>query len=105
MCWTQLKTIGHSLKNLGPFRTFRPLVSQTGYEPGENHDISFEAPFTLRLAGHIDMLFFRCFCLSLVPSCCSGECCFFSSHSIACGNIFLGNNTLQCLCHKLFSHS
>jgi len=30
---------------------------------GENHDITFEAPFTLRLAGHIDMLFFRCFCL------------------------------------------
>jgi len=30
---------------------------------GETHDISFEAPFTLTLAGHIDMLFFRCFCL------------------------------------------
>ena len=30
---------------------------------GENHDISFEAPFTLRLDGHIDTLFFRCFCL------------------------------------------
>jgi len=30
---------------------------------GENYDRSFEAPFTLRLAGHIDMLFFRCFCL------------------------------------------
>jgi len=30
---------------------------------GETHDISFEAPFTLSLAGHIDMLFFRCFCL------------------------------------------
>ena len=29
----------------------------------ETHDISFEASFTLRLAGHIDMLFFRCFCL------------------------------------------
>ena len=29
----------------------------------ENHDISFEAPFTLRLAGHIDMFFFRYFCL------------------------------------------
>jgi len=28
---------------------------------GENHDISFEAPFTLGLAGHIDMLFFWCF--------------------------------------------
>ena len=28
---------------------------------GETHDISFEAPFTLTLAGHIDMLFFRCF--------------------------------------------
>jgi len=30
---------------------------------GGNHDIRFEAPFTLRLAGHINMLFFRCFCL------------------------------------------
>jgi len=29
---------------------------------GGNHDISFEAPCTLSLAGHIDMLFFRCFC-------------------------------------------
>ena len=29
----------------------------------ENHDISFEAPFALRLAVHIDMSFFRCFCL------------------------------------------
>jgi len=29
----------------------------------ETHDISFEAPCTLRLAGYIDMLFFRCFCL------------------------------------------
>jgi len=27
----------------------------------ENHDTSFEAPFTLRLSGHLDMLFFRCF--------------------------------------------
>jgi len=48
---------------------------------GETHDISFEAPFTLRLAGHNDMLFFRCFCLwSLVYVYCSGECCFLSSH-------------------------
>jgi len=30
---------------------------------GGNHDISFEALFTLSVAGHIDMLFFRCFCL------------------------------------------
>ena len=30
---------------------------------GKTHDTSFEAPFILRLAGHIDMLFFRCFCL------------------------------------------
>jgi len=30
---------------------------------GENQDKSFKAPFTLSLAGHIDMLFFRCFCL------------------------------------------
>jgi len=28
---------------------------------GRNNDVSFEAPFTLRLAGHIDMLFFWCF--------------------------------------------
>jgi len=30
---------------------------------GENHDISFEAPFTLSLSSHIGMLFFRRFCL------------------------------------------
>jgi len=48
---------------------------------GENHDINLEAPFTLSLAGHIDMLFFRCFCLqSLVSTYCSGECCFSPSH-------------------------
>ena len=52
MCWTQLKTIGHSLKNLGPFQ-------KTGYVPGDNHDVSFEASSTLRLAGHIDMLFYN----------------------------------------------
>jgi len=28
----------------------------------ETHYISLEAPFTLRPAGHIDMVFFRCFC-------------------------------------------
>jgi len=28
---------------------------------GENQDISLETTFTLRLAGHIDMLFFWCF--------------------------------------------
>jgi len=27
---------------------------------GETHDISFKASFTLKLADHIDMLFFRC---------------------------------------------
>jgi len=32
---------------------------------GETHDISFEAPFALGLAGHIDMLFFRCFVCNL----------------------------------------
>jgi len=38
-----LKTIGHSLKNLGPIRKLRPLVSRAGYGPGckrlcyENH--------------------------------------------------------------------
>jgi len=30
---------------------------------GGNHEISFEALFKLIVAGHIDMLFFRCFCL------------------------------------------
>jgi len=30
---------------------------------GVIQDKSFKAPFTLRLADHIDMLFFRCFCL------------------------------------------
>jgi len=28
---------------------------------GENYNIRFEAPFTLRLVGRIDMLFFWCF--------------------------------------------
>ena len=43
----------------------------------------------LRLAGHIDMLFFWCFrLLSLASAYCSGECCFLPSHSLACGNIF-----------------
>jgi len=32
---------------------------------GETRDIRFEAPFALRLAGHIDMLFFRCFVCKL----------------------------------------
>jgi len=32
---------------------------------GETHDISFEAPFTLRLAGYFDMLFLRCFVCKL----------------------------------------
>jgi len=32
---------------------------------GEAHDISFEAPFALRLAGHVDMLCFRCFVCNL----------------------------------------
>jgi len=30
---------------------------------GENQDINLETTFTLSLAGHIDMFFFRCFCL------------------------------------------
>jgi len=56
---------------------------------GEDHDISFEAPFTLSLASHIDILLFRCFRLqSLVSAYCLGECCFLPSHSLACGNIF-----------------
>jgi len=32
---------------------------------GETHHISFEAPFALRLAGHIVVLFFRCFVCNL----------------------------------------
>jgi len=32
MCWTKLKTIGHSLKNCAPLRKlFSPMVSQAGY--------------------------------------------------------------------------
>jgi len=55
----------------------------------ENHDTSFEPHFTLRLAVRIDMLLFRRFCLqSLVFAYCLGECCFLSSHSLVCGNIF-----------------
>jgi len=38
---------------------------------GENHDISFETPFTFSLAGHIDMLF------SSVFVCISGFCLLF----------------------------
>jgi len=56
---------------------------------GGNHDISLEAPFALRLACHIDILFCWCFLLlSLVSAHCSGECCFLPSHSQVCGNIF-----------------
>ena len=32
---------------------------------GGNHDIGFEAPFTVSLAGHVEMLLFRCFSLYL----------------------------------------
>jgi len=39
---------------------------------GGNHDISFDSLFTLRVAGHIDMLFFRCFCLQSLASYCLG---------------------------------
>jgi len=34
-------------------------------DEGETPGISFEAAFALRLAGHIDMLFFRCFVCNL----------------------------------------
>jgi len=52
----------------------------------KTHDTSFEAPFILRLAGHIDMLFFRCFCLKcLVSVYCPAACCFLPSHSTAQG--------------------
>ena len=81
-------------------------MSQAGYGPGENHDVSFEASSTLRLAGHIDMLFFRCFCLqSLVSACCSGECCFFCRVTLQYVEMFFLIR-VQCsvyLYHKLFS--
>ena len=38
-------------------------LTRTPENVGENHDKSFEAPFTLRLAGQIDMFIFRCCCL------------------------------------------
>ena len=63
---------------------------------GENQDISLETTFTLSLAGHIDLFFFQCFCLrSLVSVNCSGYCCLFPSHSLACEIFFLSKNTLQ----------
>jgi len=46
-------------------RFFPAKLSGAPENAGENHDISFEAPFTLSIAGRIDMLFFRCFCLYL----------------------------------------
>jgi len=36
-------------------------LSRTPENVGENHDISSEAAFTTRVAGHIDMSFFRFF--------------------------------------------
>jgi len=36
-----------------------------GSDVGETHDISLEAPFALKLAGRIDILFFRCFVCNL----------------------------------------
>jgi len=36
-------------------------LTRTPEYVGENHGISFEAPFTLNLAGHIDMLLFSVF--------------------------------------------
>ena len=64
---------------------------------GENHDLSLEAPFTLSLAGHNGMLFFRCFFVFLVSGYWSGECCFLPSQSLACEISFHGKNILQCL--------
>jgi len=50
---------------------------------------SFKAHFKLSLAVRIDMLFFwRFYLQSLVFVYCLGECCYLSSHSLACGNIF-----------------
>jgi len=52
------------------------LLTRAPENVGQNQDKSFEAPFTLGLAGHIDMLFISVFCLLF-----GCECCFLSSHS------------------------
>jgi len=57
---------------------------------GGTHDISFEAPFIFRLAGHIDMLVsgvFVCNLWFLLVVRVKG--CFLPSHSLACGNFSL----------------
>jgi len=56
---------------------------------GGNHDISFEAPFTLSLTGHIDIDVIILVFLFAVSGLCLlfGECYFLPSHSLACGNI------------------
>ena len=73
---------------------------------GGNHDISFEAPFTLRLAGHIDMLFFRCFCLQSPSFCLLFGWMLFLAESLSSlwKYFLLCKNTLQCLYNKLSSH-
>jgi len=43
--------------------TLKQWLTRAPENAGGNHDIPFEALFTLSVAGHIDMLFFRCFCL------------------------------------------
>jgi len=40
-------------------------LTRTPENAGENHNISFEAPFTLTLVSHIDMLFFQYICCNL----------------------------------------
>jgi len=56
----------------------------------ENQDIRLEINFTLSLAGHINIFFFRCFCWrSQVSAYCSGGCCFLLSHSLECEIVFL----------------
>ena len=73
---------------------------------GETHDIRFEASFTLSLAGHIDMLFFRClfvifgFCLLF------GWMLFLAESLSSLWKYFcLSKNTPQCLYHKYSSRS
>ena len=81
---------------------------------GENHDISFEAPFTLRLPGHIDMSFFRYFLfvisgfcllfgwmLLIADSLSSLWKCFFSARihcSVYIINSLLAANWRNCMC-------
>jgi len=61
----QIFVNGGSMTNAKVYQGFHDDNSLKSTDVGETHDINFEAPFTLRLAGHIDMLFFRCFVCNL----------------------------------------